>query len=93
MSPIELKIECIRRGIQQGVVGERLGVDKVTLSRYLNEVRPMPEGFTERFLAALEEIAREMAGEAAAAAEAEAQRRIARLMGEPSPTERETAKA
>ena len=82
MSLIELKLELVRRGIQQAEVADRIGIDRTLVSRILNEARPMPEGFEEQFLTALDEIGAEKAAQVRADLHAEAERRAARLLGE-----------
>lgn len=78
MDALTLKIELVRRGVRQTEVADRLGIDKDLLSKRLLGTRPMPEGFDTQVLAAVHEIAQEHA----AAIKAEADRRIARLLGE-----------
>lgn len=85
MDAVALKIELVKRGIRQGEVAELLGIDQDLISKRLLGSRPMPEGFADEFLAALDEIARRKAAEI----EADARSRIARLLGEQPSTEAE----
>lgn len=53
-----LKVELARRGLAQASVAEVLGLSATTLRSYIRGHRLLPDGFRERFHAALDLVER-----------------------------------
>ncbi|MYD88624.1 MAG: hypothetical protein F4018_14970 [Acidobacteria bacterium] len=53
-----LKVELARRALTQASVPEVLGLSATTLRSYIRGYRPLPDGFRERFHAAMDLVER-----------------------------------